>query len=74
MEGLKLDICQKDGCCRCKDSVWRWRFQNGSRINGIDEGSSVWNSVQTIGKTIIDECNNSIVLDEGGKDDKTLTA
>ena len=28
----------------------RWWLQNGSRINGIDEGSSVWNSMQTIGK------------------------
>ena len=27
-----------------------------------------------LGKNIIDECNNSIVLEEGGKDDKTLTA
>ena len=27
-----------------------------------------------LGKTLIDECNNSIVLEEGGKDDKTLTA
>ena len=27
-----------------------------------------------MGKTIIDECNNSVVLEEGGKDDKTLTA
>ena len=27
-----------------------------------------------LGKTIIDECNNFFVLDEGGKDDKTLTA
>ena len=27
-----------------------------------------------LGKTIIDECNNSTVLEEGGKDDKTLTA
>ena len=27
-----------------------------------------------LGKTIIDECNNSVVLEEGGKDDKTLTA
>ena len=26
-----------------------------------------------LGKTIIDECNNFVVLDEGGKDDKTLT-
>ena len=43
-------------------------------INGIDEGSSVWKFIQTIGKTIIDECNNSVVLEEGGKDDKNLTA
>ena len=27
-----------------------------------------------LGKTIIDECNNSVVLEEGGKDDKTMTA
>ena len=27
-----------------------------------------------LGKTIIDECNNSVVLEEGSKDDKTLTA
>ena len=27
-----------------------------------------------LGKTIIDECNNSVVLEEGGKDDKTITA
>ena len=27
-----------------------------------------------LGKTIIDECNNFVVLEEGGKDDKTLTA
>ena len=26
-----------------------------------------------LGSTIIDECNNSIVLEEGGKDEKTLT-
>ena len=26
-----------------------------------------------LGKTIIDECNNSVVLEQGGKDDKTLT-
>ena len=26
-----------------------------------------------LGKTIIDECNNSVVLEEGGKDVKTLT-
>ena len=25
-------------------------------------------------ETIIDECNNSVVLEEEGKDDKTLTA
>ena len=27
-----------------------WWLQNGSRINGTDEGSLVWNSIQTIGK------------------------
>ena len=27
-----------------------------------------------LGKTIIDECNNYVVLEEGGKDDKTMTA
>ena len=27
-----------------------------------------------LGKTIMDECNNSFVLEEGGKDDKTLIA
>ena len=27
-----------------------------------------------LGKTIIDECNNYVVLEEGGKYDKTLTA
>ena len=27
-----------------------------------------------LGKTIIDECNNSIVFEEGGKDDRTLSA
>ena len=27
-----------------------------------------------LGKIIIDECNNYVVLEEGGKDDKTLTA
>ena len=27
-----------------------------------------------LGKTIIDECNNYVVLEDGGKDDKTLTA
>ena len=27
-----------------------------------------------LGKTIIDECNNYVVLEEGFKDDKTLTA
>ena len=27
-----------------------------------------------LGKTIIDECNNFVVLEEGGKDDKTLNA
>ena len=21
---IKLDICRKDGCCKCKDYVWRW--------------------------------------------------
>ena len=26
-----------------------------------------------LGKTIIDECNNSVVLEEGGKYDRTLT-
>ena len=26
-----------------------------------------------MGKTIIDECNNFVVLEEGGKEDKTLT-
>ena len=31
-------------------TLWRWWLQNGLRFNGIDEGSSVWNSVQTIGK------------------------
>ena len=27
-----------------------------------------------LGRTIIDECNSSVVLEEGGKDDRTLTA
>ena len=27
-----------------------------------------------LGKTIIDECKNYVVLEEGGKDDKTLTS
>ena len=27
-----------------------------------------------LGKTIIDECNNFVVLEEGGKDEKILTA
>ena len=27
-----------------------------------------------LGRTIIDECNNYIVPEEGGKDEKTLTA
>ena len=28
---------------------------------------------KVLGRTIIDECNNFVVLEEGGKDDKTLT-
>ena len=32
------------------NTVWRWWLQNGSRINGIDEGSLVWKSVQIIVK------------------------
>ena len=27
-----------------------------------------------LGRTIIDECNSFVVLEEGGKDDRTLTA
>ena len=27
-----------------------------------------------LGRTIIDECNSYVVLEEGGKDDRTLTA
>ena len=49
-------------------------MKNGLRINGIDEGSSVWNSVKLLGRTTIDECNNDVVLKEGGKDYITLTA
>ena len=32
------------------------------------------NLYKLLGKTIIDECNNSIVLEEGGKDEKTMIA
>ena len=31
------------------------------------------NLSKLLGRTIIDECNNSVVLEEGGKDDRTLT-
>ena len=32
------------------------------------------NLYKLLGKTTIDECNNSVVLEEGGKDDKIVTA
>lgn len=36
-------------------------MKNGLRSNGINEGSSVWNSVQAFGKNFIDGCNKIII-------------
>ena len=59
--GVKI-VCGDGGCKMVRGSMVLMR--------GVRYGTLY----KLLGKTIIDECNNSIVLEEGGKDDKTLTA
>ena len=48
-------------------------MQDGSRSNGVDEGSSDWNSVYLLGTTISDGCNSSIVPDIEVKEERNPT-
>ena len=59
--GVKT-MCGDGGCKMIRGSMLSMR--------------GVWYGIlyKLLGKTIIDECNNSVVLEEGGKDDKNLTA
>ena len=54
-------VCGDDGCKMVRGSMVLMR--------GVWYGTLY----KLLGKTIIDECNNYVVLEEGGKDDKTLT-
>ena len=58
--GVKT-VCGDGGCKMVRGSMVLMR--------GVRYGTLY----KLLGKTIIDECNNSVVLEEGGKDDKTLT-
>ena len=59
--GVKI-VCGDGGCKMVRGSMVLMRgFRYGTLY-------------KLLGKTIIDECNNYVVLEEGGKDDKTLTA
>ena len=55
-------MCGDGGC----------KMVRGSMV--LMRGFQYVNLYKLLGKTIIDECNNSVVLEEGGKDDRTLTA
>ena len=59
--GVKT-VCGDGGC----KMVW------GSMV--LMRGVWFGTLYKLLGKTIIDECKNSVVLEEGDKDDKTLTA
>ena len=48
-----------------------YKMVRGSIV--LMRGVQYGNMYKLLGRTIIDECNSSIVLEEGGKDDKTLT-
>ena len=59
--GVKI-VCGDGGCKMVRGSMVLMRgFQYGTIY-------------KLLGSTIIDECTSSVVLEEGGKDDKTLTA
>ena len=59
--GVKT-VCGDGGC----------KMVRGSMV--LMRGVLYGNLYKLLGKSIIDECNNSVVLEEGGKDKKTLTA
>ena len=59
--GVKT-VCGYGGCKMVRGSMVLMR--------GVRYGTLY----KLLGKTIIDECNNSIVLEEGGKDEKTMIA
>ena len=59
--GVKT-LCGNSGCKMVQGSMVLMR---GVRYGTLHK---------LLGKTIIDECNNSVVLEEGGKDEKTLSA
>ena len=55
--GVKT-VCGDGGCKMVRGSMVLMR--------GVQYGTLY----KLLGKTIIDECNSSVVLEEGGKDDK----
>jgi hypothetical protein len=46
-------MCKQDGRCRSGYCIWKEHLKYGTRINGVDEGSSVWNSVQIARKHLL---------------------
>ena len=46
-------------------------MQDGTRSNGVDEGSSVWNFVQVAGKQYTNGFNSSVVLEQTNIEYKT---
>jgi hypothetical protein len=46
-------------------------LQDGTRGNGVDEGSSVWNFVKVLGSTYTNGCNSFVVLEKTNKEEKT---
>ena len=59
--GVKI-VCGDGGC----------KMVRGSMV--LTRGVQYGTLYKLLGKTIIDACNYSVVLEEGGKDDKILTA
>ena len=53
----------------CGDGGYKMARRSMVLMKGVQYGTLY----KLLGSTIIDERNNFVVLDEGGKDDKTLT-
>ena len=54
----------------CGDGGYKMALGSMVLMRGVRYGTLY----KLLGKMIIDECNNSVMLEEGGKDEKTLTA
>ena len=66
-----IDNCKYDRWWKYAYFIWKGHIQDGSRRNGVYEGSSYWNFLKYIGKKFNDGCTSYIIHEDRIKEYQT---